>query len=391
MSTTDPSPSSRGQIQRPATVRRYATSSVAVHPQEDDGEISLGFIIRVWKQWWKWLIPISLMLTAASAVIVILTFQPKFRSSARIEIAEQAPWVIQQDTDQRALQYVATQIEMLRGARVLNSVLEDPKIANMPDLAKKRDPVTWLSEKGLQIQSVGQSTLVEVAFEGLSPSSSAYLVNKVVENYFVIQDDQKSIRNQGVLKAIRASRTMQSDHVTRLQKLVKQYSKDLDVVPNLTGQIDLTMRNATPAQVIMDQIRLVDFEIDDLEAGIVALQQSLSNDAFPVTQSLVQAQIDQLPEVKARRLEIQQKEAMLGQIATRAARGESSTAYINTQQEIKQLRSALDLLRAESESSIVQQVRDMDRLELESSLKVKRTDLMQKREKLCEAGRTLHQ
>ena len=379
MNTLEPTPTNRGQLYRAPQVRRTVPSAASQH---EDGEISLAFILGVWNQWWKWLIPVSLLLMAASAAIVFVTFQPKFRSSARIEIAEQAPWVIQQDTDQRALQYVATQIEMLRGARVLNSVMEDPKVVGMSDLQKKRDPVKWLSDKGLEVSSVRQSTLVEVAFSGVDPVSSAYLVNKVVDSYFDIQDAQKTIRTQGVLRALKNSKTMQADQVARLQKLVKQYSRDLDVVPNLSSQT-VMMRGSTPAQDIMNQIAEADFELAHLEADVVALQESLSDESFAVSQALVQAEIANLPEVKARLLDIQQKEVLLGQIEATAAQGTASTTYINTQNEIKALKSALEVLRAESENAIVQQVREMDRVDLETKLKLKRTELKQKREHIA--------
>ena len=154
---------------------------------EQDGEISLSFLLGVWNQWWKLLIPLSLMLIVGSAAIVMMTFKPKFEASSTIEILGHAPVLIQREEGPQEHQYVATQIEMLRSPRVLQAVMDDPIVAGMHEIRKHRDPVKWLARKGLEIAPVGISRLVEIKFEGTDPDAAAHLVNAVVDNYFATQ------------------------------------------------------------------------------------------------------------------------------------------------------------------------------------------------------------
>ena len=206
MSNLEPKSPSKGQIYR---ANSRTVPSVAQRPQEED-DFSFSFLLGVWSQWWKWLIPISILLMVASAAIVAILFKPQFRSDARIEIAEHAPWVVSQDNGPKAMQFVATQIEMLRGPRVLAAVMEDSVIANMPELKKRKKPIEWLADKGLEITPVGQSTFVEVAFEGSHPDASARLVNNVIDNYFAIQNDQKNLRTRKILEALRGNKKTQA-------------------------------------------------------------------------------------------------------------------------------------------------------------------------------------
>ena len=373
MSNLEPKSPSKGQVYR-ATTR--TVPSVAQRPQEEE-DFSFGFLLGVWSQWWKWLIPISILLMVASAAIVAMLFNPQYRSDARIEIAEHAPWVVNQDVGPKAQQFVATQIEMMRGPRVLAAVLEDSVIANMPELKNRRKPIDWLAEKGLEITPVGQSKFVEVAFEGADPESSARLVNNVIDHYFSIQNDQKNLRTQKILEALRGNKKTQAATVARLQKLVKTLSKNLDITPDFTNQI--VVRNSSRTQGLMDRIADADFEVDDLDAAVAAIEASLDTNTYNVSPALVQSRIDSLPDVLSMREEIGTFEAMLGRIEATAAQGKNASSYINTQNRIENLKLQLATLRANSEESMFDEVRALDRMDVEKELILKKTMLEQKK------------
>ena len=268
---------------------------------------------------------------------------------------------------------------MLRSPRVLNAVLEDPIIVGMPEIAKRRKPIEWLAAKGLEIQPVGQSTLVEVAFEGSNAESAARLVNAVVDNYFAIQNDQKNLRTEKILDALRANKKTQAATVARLQKLVKSLSKNLEIVPDFTNQIVVRGNLSSPTQDLMDRIAEADFEVADLEAAVSAIQGSLDTSTYDVSPALVQSRLDSLPEVQALRKEIQNHGVMLGKIEATALNGKDSSSYINTQNKIDSLTQELEMLRANSESAMFEEVRALDRMEIERELALKKTELEQRR------------
>lgn len=377
MSNLDSASSPQGPMHRPSVVRRN-TQSVSRTPQQDDGEFSLAFILGVWTQWWKWLLPISLILIVASAAIVMLTFKPKYQASSSIEILEHAPWVIQQESGPKAQQFVATQIEILRSPRVLQAVLEDPRVANMYEIKKRRDPIKWLAEKGLEIRPVGQSTLVKVGFQGVDPVASAHLVNTVVDNYFDTQSDQKTMRILKVLKVLRNNKQMQAKTVSTLKKNVQNLSKDLDVVPHFAGPT-VMMSGSNTAQEIMNAIQKAEFEVADLEAAVFTIQEQLRTDTAPLSPALIQNEINALPEVNELRLAIQSEMARLGQIEAVAAQGRESTWYINAEAKLAKLKTQLAELQVRSEGQIIESVREMSRLDVERLLEDKQNELEQKR------------
>ena len=227
MSNLQPRSTNPGYVHR-ATNR--ALPSVATHANPDDSDVSLRFLYGVWCQWWKWLIPISILSILASAGFVMLMFKPQFRANARIEIAERAPWIVSQDQGPKQVQFVETQIEMLRSARILNAVLEEPDVASMPEIASRLKPIEWLAEKGLEIYPVGNSTFVEIAFSGENPDSAARLVNKVIRSYLSIQGEQKDKRTSQILEVLRANKKTQDANVARLQNVVKSLGKNLETV-----------------------------------------------------------------------------------------------------------------------------------------------------------------
>lgn len=373
-SNLEPRSQRAGQIHRTAAKR---TMPSVAQQSNDDNDISLSFLLGVWNQWWKWLIPTSILLAIGSAAIVIILFKPKFRADARIEISENTPWVVSQDSRTRDVQFVATQIEMLRSPRVLASVLSDPAIASMPEISKQRKPIEWLQEKGLVIQPVGQSTLVEIAFEGTHPETSARLVNAVIDEYFRTHNDQKDKRTNAILKRLVENKGRQAASVARLQKLVKSLSKGLDVIPDFS-KIVVTGQKY-PTQDLMDRLAKAEFEVDDLEAGIRAIETSLETNEYNVSPALVQSRIDNLPEVQTLRMEIQANEARLGKIEAVAVNGKSSSAYITTEMRIEELRNQLSVLKANSEAAMFEEVRALDRLEVERELISKKTEAEQKR------------
>lgn len=377
MSKLEPAAQAKGRIQKASPVRR----PVAVAAQgNEDGEFSLGFLLGVWNQWWKLIIPISLMLAVGSAAIVMWTFQPKYKAEARIEIAEHAPWIISQDQGPKAQQYVATQIEILRSPRVLNACVQEEKIAEMVknELSNKRDPIKWLSEKGLTIETLGQSTLVSISYKGTNADTASMLVNSVVDNYFKIQTDQRTMRVKKILTVLQRNKKSQSTQVARLQNLVKSLAKNLDVTPDLTGQ-NIVVNQTTPVQELMNQITKADFDIANLESAVTAIQISLADDSQQVSPELVNSRIDSLPEINARRQELIQEEAKLAQVEAFATGGRSSEAYVSQQAKTASLRNAIELMRTQHYDSMSEQVRALGRSGIAQELEYKRTELEQKR------------
>ena len=373
MSNSDPAATRRGQLQRTSNSVRRPMPSVAQRVTTDqDAEISLSFLLGVWTHWWKLLIPLSLMLVIGSAAIVMMTFKPKYEAASTIEILKHAPVLIQREDGPQEQQYVATQIEMLRSTRVLHAVMDDPKVAAMDEIRKRRDPVKWLQTKGLEIAPVGISRLVEIKFEGTDPKAAAHLVNAVVDKYFATQSDQKTMRVQKVLAVLRERKAAYEKTITHLKKRVQTLSTKLDVIPHFAGPT-VMMSGSTAASEIMKEIREEEFLLEDLKAAVFAIEEQLSpGNTVPISKAMIDNTINELEEVTALRMEIQESKGKLEQIEVMHAQGRNSNYYLQAEANVGKLELQLDELRARSEGMVIERVRDMSRVEMETLLREKR-------------------
>ena len=357
------------------TLHRRPLPSVSTKTDED--EITLGFLLRVWNHWWKLLIPVSLLLAIASSAIVVLTFEPKFRADARLEIAEQSPWVVYRDDEAEALRFVETQIEMLRSPRVLSAALAEPRIAAMPDILSQRDPVTWLMNEGLEIKPVGESVFVSVAYEGPNPETAALLVNTVIDRYFKVQDDQKNLRAQKILNILIDEKNRQEAEVTRLQDRVKFLGKNLpDTLPNMLG-MDVSVSQAR-LQELFEQTMAAQLEAAMLESEVEALREAAKDGSPIAAEHLVQARINSLPDIQAKILEIQGEEAKLPGIEVTAKEGKASPLYLSQLSKIERLKSDLEVARETAYESAYEQVMASSHLERQELLGEKQTALKAK-------------
>ena len=360
---------------RRATGSAMSNRMMGMAQREDENEISAKFLMNVWNQWWKWLIPISLILMVGSAGIVMMTFKPKYRVSSRINISEQAPWLIQREHDLKSSKFVATQIEMLRSPRVLSETLTDPKISQMHEIKRRLNPVKWLSEKGLEIQPVGQSTLVEIAFNGQDPDASSNLVNTIVANYFAVQSETKTSHFDEILDVLKSNKIKYEAAVAQEQRRVRQLSESLGYeVPQVRPGTTIVDR-PNPVEELLGLIRAEEFKVAEAEAWISGIRQTLADSDFATSTSLIQAKIDSLPNVRQLREQIRMDEARLAQIEAKSRQGRDSTAYINAENNLRELKDRLNLLRVTSEEQAITELREMDRVDIERALKEKQTEL----------------
>ena len=60
-------------------------------PVEQD--VSPRFLLSVWAQWWKLLLPLTFLMAAGSISLVMYFFQPQYRASAWLQIKGVQPFV----------------------------------------------------------------------------------------------------------------------------------------------------------------------------------------------------------------------------------------------------------------------------------------------------------
>ena len=91
-------------------------------------------------------------------------FEPQYRAAAWLQIKSEQPFVAFPDDKpvdrETARKFLYTQIELLRSPLIIGRALSQPEIAQLPELRRQRDPVTWLSTRGLQVTPKGRFGIV---------------------------------------------------------------------------------------------------------------------------------------------------------------------------------------------------------------------------------------
>ncbi len=144
--------------------------------------VGLGFVLMLICGGLAWLIVPSSKYVARSTLIVS-TVKPKIVFDT-VEPNMEFPT------------YQRTQVALITSRMVLNAVLRDPKVAQLPTVREQLDPIEWL-EKDLKVQFPGGSTVLEISIVGDRPADLAAIVNVVTNKYLeMIVDDEKRLRRK---------------------------------------------------------------------------------------------------------------------------------------------------------------------------------------------------
>jgi capsular exopolysaccharide synthesis family protein len=186
--------------------------------------------LRVFANWWKWVVPLGVLLSIVVGALVWFLHVPKFESYATIKIEAEAPFIAfeQGRFSHDSERYIQTQIELLRGPVILNNVVADPKIAAIKEIKSAIDPLKEL-QKHLNVRQVGKSELYEISYIASSADDAATVANEVVAKYMLSQTQQHKERLALVLGVLEGERKQRGDRVEELRKEVIELSKEVAV------------------------------------------------------------------------------------------------------------------------------------------------------------------
>ena len=134
------------------------------------------------------------------------------------------------------------------------------------------------------------------------------------------------------------------------------------------------MISNNPLKGVQDNLGQAQIDFQVLEAQISALQASLS-DSPKVPGILVDRQVDQRPEIQQTVEQLNQKRALLSQIAVVAAEATKDPKYRKVEQEIEQLESTLASLRTAHQSRVREEMEALASLDRMQQLDTLQTQL----------------
>lgn len=237
------------------------------------GGITPAFLWRVYCQWWKWIVPLGLVLATVAGCAVWFLYVPKFEATALVKIESETPFIA---FDQGAVSrngdpYVQTQIESLRGPIVLAPVLGRPEIASMGEIKRNVDPLKYL-QKQLTVRQVGESELYRVSYVSRSAKDAATVANVIVAEYLLLQNNADKQRSEIVIEVLEKERLDRGTKVEQLRKRVVELAKAL-TGKDPFGQGVVTDASAfSPAAALYQSLTEADVSLEVLKAELQSLQ-----------------------------------------------------------------------------------------------------------------------
>jgi capsular exopolysaccharide synthesis family protein len=371
----------------PESSRSMKSLSVAARRQmmlaSGERGISPRFLWAVFLQWWKLLVPLTLVLLGITVAAVIWLFPPQYRAAAWLQVKGQQPFVAFPDDGNvadrdSARKFVHTQIELLRSPLVIGRALGQPDVAQIEELQGRRDPIEWLAQKGLEVTPKGDSELLEVAFESKDPQSAKRLVDAVVNAYFAIRDEKSDAQIQSIIMLLENERTRRAEGIKLLQAEIRQLqaqlvSKDPSLAAGALRDGEVVISN-NPLDGVQNNLGQAQIDSKVLEAQLTAIQGTL--DQPPVIPDvLIDRQVNDRVEVQETIAQINQKRAKLDQIERAAAKGRDDPQYQRSMEEIEQLEATLESIRQASRPRIRAELEAMTQLERNQQLDALRTQL----------------
>ena len=183
-------------------------------------DITPAFLLRVFNQWWKWVVPAGVCLALAAGTLIWCVHVPKYEATALVKIESEVPFIAFENgrPNHGTDSYVQTQIELLRGPVVLERVLSRPAVAATQDVKQEFDPLTDLQEK-VSVRQVGKSELYQVSYKSSSAKDAAAVANAIVEEYLLMQDREEQDRAQVVINVLEKERKDRRSQLTHLRRM----------------------------------------------------------------------------------------------------------------------------------------------------------------------------
>jgi len=136
------------------------------------------------KRCWKWAFFLGLILSSVGAAAAWLLFPVKYESTAWIFAYSQVPYTVFQTPEARGEyeSFLETQFTMIKSPQLLKEVLQLPRMAQVKELVKQKDPIKWL-EKNIIVSRQRKSEYFTISFKDANPDDALAVTAAVMEVY----------------------------------------------------------------------------------------------------------------------------------------------------------------------------------------------------------------
>lgn len=314
--------------------------------------ITIGFVLRAVRRWWKVATPVALVLAALAAVVLHFTAKDVFVAECWIRIENQGNYIVFQE--ERSRNFVNTQVQLMRSPLVLERVVADPEVARFDDVVTRDDPVPWLASR-LGVAARGNSELFVVNFRSHDPHQAAKIANTVVDSYLKIQSREDADRTQRVIELLEEEKSRRAEIVKRLRETIRTLQGErADANPFASQILSDGTTLLHPMSDLQNRITQSEVEREILQAQVRAFEEALDVEV-EIPADTVEAAIENYPEVR----DLVEKRAAylvrLEEIEKVAREGKEHRDYRRVEELLMANDTALEELRNELRTHIIEE------------------------------------
>ena len=355
-------------VARPQS-RTPRRASRTLQRSENTAVVKPAFVWWTFRQWWKIVIPVGLLLAGITAAGVVLTYKPDYKASALIVVEDSAPFIAFSGSSPsgNARGYVETQVELLRSPVVLGPVLGRPEVAKLDEFLQSTDRLQTLQEN-LRISRVGRSELYRVSYTSKSPQAATDVSNAVVAEYLSIQSSEEFKRTQRVIDILEEERRQRSLDVERLRQKVVKIGKEVTGRDPFAKNSILDLERANnPSTTLFQELATLDMQHALIKAEISAVQEMPVGLADHDEKSgLLDLEVSLVtsghPDVLEAEKAIAQLRAKMSEIELRKKRGKEDPAWKRLEEQVQQNKEVLAEAKAELEEKVISTRTEMHKL-----------------------------
>src|SRR5262249_21340818 len=160
-------------------------------------DLSFAFVGYALRRWWRVALPMALLLGALGGALVWQFKGPSYGAFTWVRIEDQKPMLAFPERDSAL--FVRTQVELIKSPLVLDPVLNDRKISQLPEVAAHLASAEWMA-KQVNVKSVGGSELYQIAYESRTPDNVVAIVNAVLDSYMRVQNELTDVKAQRTIE-----------------------------------------------------------------------------------------------------------------------------------------------------------------------------------------------
>lgn len=187
------------------------------------------------KRWLTWCVSCCAALFVATAQSETPTAAPRYRAEAWLQILADPPFVVfgRASSETGSADYegfVRTQMALITSPVVLERVLADPEIAQLPELSGAAVPLMQLRSR-IMVHRPDGTELMMIAAEDADPQVAEKLANTVLDAYLWIYHEATAARTQQVIDLLDKEMERRHRELERLRGSVRALAKICGVDP----------------------------------------------------------------------------------------------------------------------------------------------------------------